>query len=216
MEIFKENQEQNMNKVNDQAVQVIKDIESTPKVKAEFPDEAKRRRDCTLSEDMIKALVNQLHKEESNHDLYASFAAYFSKLGLQGLEKYFESRAKEELLHHKWIKSYLKECDAEYSYPKIDAINIDIPDRKTPFIMTVDKEIETTMSIYTIATLAYKEGDFTTIQWLYGNDEERGRLIVEQVEEENISRLYRDMVNLSDDWLTIQRNIVEDYYSKRK
>ena len=135
---------------------------------------------------------------------------------MQGLEKYYESRAEEELLHHRWIKNYLKECDANYTYPKVEAINVDILDRKTPFILTVDKEIETTMGIYSIAALAYKEGDFTTLQWLYGSDEDRGRLILEQSEEENISRLYVNMVNLSDDWLTIQENITEDYFSKRK
>lgn len=215
MEVLK-NQEQNMNDVNDQAVQVVEDIGKAPKVKAEFPAEAKRRRACTLSTDMITALVNQLQKEESNHDLYASFAAYFSHLGLQGIEEYYESRAEEELLHHRWIKNYLKECDADYTYPKIEAINVDILDRKTPFILTVDKEIETTMGIYSIAALAYKEGDFTTLQWLYGDDEDRGRLIMEQSEEENISRLYVNMVNLSDDWLTIQKTITKDYFSKRK
>ena len=215
MEVLK-NQEQNMEEINNQAVQIIKDTESSSKTKAEFPNEAKKRRTCTLSKNMIAALINQLHKEESNHDLYATFASYYCKLGLQGLEKYYESRAEEELLHHRWIKNYLKECDADYTYPKIEAINVDILDRKTPFILTVDKEIETTMGIYAIAALAYKEGDFTTLQWLYGDDEERGRLIMEQSEEENISRLYVNIVNLSDDWLTIQKNITKDYFSKRK
>lgn len=126
----------------------------------------KSRRVCTLSHVMIEMLVKQLGAELSNHNLYRTFANYFSCQGLPKLEEYFILRADEEDNHHNWILWYLNYNDAEFQYPRIEAINVDIPNRAYPFEATVDREIETTESINKIVKQAIQEGDWATEAWL--------------------------------------------------
>lgn len=171
----------------------------------------KSRRVCTLSHAMIEMLVKQLGAELSNHNLYRTFANYFSCQGLPKLEEYFILRADEEDNHHNWILWYLNYNDAEFQYPRIEAINVDIPNRAYPFEATVDREIETTESINKIVKQAIQEGDWATEAWLKGNDDEHGKLVLEQIEEESISRTIAEMANEDTDWQTKQDTILSFY-----
>ena len=142
----------------------------------------KSRRVCTLSKAMIKKLVDQLAEELYNKHLYMTFANYFCTNGLPKLEEYYIKRADEEELHHKWIFWYLNYCDAEFQYPCVDKVDLDIKSLITPFELTVDKEIETTMHINEIVDLAIAEKDWTTFQWLMDDEEETGMLVKEQID----------------------------------
>ena len=64
--------------------------------------------------------------ELENHNLYKTFAAYFHRNDLPKLGVYYDERAAEENVHHRWIYNYLIECDAEFSYPQVPAINVDV------------------------------------------------------------------------------------------
>lgn len=172
----------------------------------------KSRRTCTLSENMIKMLVKQMSAELANHDLYRTFANYFAVEGLPKLEEYYLARAKEEYLHHDWIYKYLSENDAVFQYPPVPPINVDITNRIMPFDATVDREIETTMSINLIVDEAMKEKDWATFQWLHGTDNESGMLVKEQVEEESISRTIADMAKEEASWLR-KENAILDFYN---
>ena len=172
----------------------------------------KSRRTCTLSEEMIKMLVKQMSAELANHDLYRTFANYFAVEGLPKLEEYYLARAKEEYLHHDWIYKYLSENDAVFQYPPVPPINVDITNRIMPFDATVDREIETTMSINLIVDEAMKEKDWATFQWLHGTDNVSGMLVKEQVEEESISRTIADMAKEEASWLR-KENAILDFYN---
>lgn len=177
----------------------------------EIADRNSSRRICPLSDEMVKLLVKQLGSELSNYHLYRTFAAYFSAQGLPKLEQYFIDRANEENHHHDWIFWYLNYNDAEYAYPEIKAVDVKIPNRVFPFTATVDREIETTLSINKIVNHAMKEGDWATFNWLMGDSDEEGRLVKEQVEEESISRTIANMAQEDTDWLTKQDTILSFY-----
>lgn len=172
----------------------------------------KSRRECTLSTPMIEMLVKQMSAELANHSLYRTFANYFAVEGLPKLEIYWIGRSKEEYLHHEWIYKYLTDNDAVFQYPPVPPINVDIKDRIMPFEATVDREIETTMSINKIVDQALKEADWATFQWLNGESEEEGRLVKEQVEEESISRTISDMAKEEASWLR-KENAILDFYN---
>lgn len=175
----------------------------------------KERRLCTISTNMVNLLVTQLRAELSNYTLYNTFATYFNKQGLHKLAKYWEARANEEDLHHKWILGYLHRCDAEFEYPDVPATNLDITNNLMPFEATVDREIETTGGINFIVNQAMKESDWATFSFLMGDDEEEGMLVKEQIEEEKISRETLKIAKQDTDWLTIQDYIYELYFNLR-
>ena len=170
------------------------------------------RRKCPLSSVMIEMLVKQMSAELANHALYMTFANYFEVEGLPKLGIYWRGRAKEEYLHHSWIFEYLTENDALFQYPPVPPIKVDIVDRIMPFAATVDREIETTMSINKIVDQAQKEGDWATFQWLNGDNEDTGMLVKEQVEEGSISRTILDMAREQATWLR-KENAILDFYN---
>lgn len=169
------------------------------------------RRKCTLSKTIIEMLVKQMSAELANHSLYRTFANYFDVEGLPKLAIYWLGRAAEEYLHHEWIYKYLTTNDALFQYPSVPPIKVNITDRVMPFAATVDREIETTLSINRIADQALKEGDWATFQWLNGEDEEEGRLVKEQVEEESISRTILDIAREQATWLRKEEVILAFY-----
>lgn len=171
----------------------------------------KSRRICTLSEEMIKMLVIQLGAELTNKHLYMTFANFFGTNGLPKLEEYFIKRADEEELHHRWIYWYLGYNDAEFQYPAIEPIKVNIPNFEYPFLATVDREIETTMGINKIVEQALSEKDWATFNWLHGTNKEEGMLVKEQVEEESVSRTIADMAQEGTDWLIKQDSILSFY-----
>lgn len=172
----------------------------------------KSRKDGTLSDTIIELLLRQLKHELYNHNLYRTFANFFGVQGLAVLEKYYIERAEEEKLHHNWIINYLSTSDIKIKYPEIPAISEEFEDNLTPFELTVDKEIETTNLIYEIVEQSQKEGDWMTYQWLMGDDENLGRLVMEQVEEESISRTVLDIAKEEGSWLRKEKSIMNIYH----
>lgn len=152
------------------------------------------RKVCLLNEEIGKLLINQLVHEFENYLLYNSFANYFALEGITDLEVYFSKRAAEEKLHHDWVYNYLTEADYRIIYPvfkedKSQHINSMI----SAFTATVDREIETTQMIYKIYNESIKSGDIMTATWL------QKLLIPEQIEEENTSRIARDIMEMDGD-----------------
>jgi len=136
-----------------------------------------------ISPTLGNLLVKQIAHELKNHALYLSFANFFSLEGIADLEEYYRRRADEELDHHQWIMDYLSDGDFQFMYPAVEQ-NAEKPlDILSPFSMTVDREILTTQLIYNIYAAAEAEKDYMTCSWLYN------KLIKEQIEEENISRM---------------------------
>ena len=169
------------------------------------------RKICTLSDQMVSLFVRQLQHELYNHNLYRQFANWFGLHGLVVLEQYYKLLANEEKIHHDWIADYLNECDAEYEYPEIPKVTEDAKDFITPFELTVAKEIETTNLIYDIVNLAQEEKDWMTFGWLMNSNPDKPMLVLEQQEEETISRTALDIATTDGSWLRKEKSIMNAY-----
>lgn len=141
------------------------------------------RKLCLISASIGELLVKQVAHELKNYTLYMSFANFFSVEGIEDLEKYYLKRASEELHHAEWIMNYLSQGDYKFTVPAVDFNAEKFEDYVTPFKQTVDREIQTTQLIYRIYEIAVAEKDIMTQSWLYE------KLIKEQIEEENTSRM---------------------------
>lgn len=136
-----------------------------------------------VSPEVGQLLEKQLVHELKNANLYRSFANLCGIWGIVDLEEYFKKRAIEEQHHHDWIFEYLSEADYKVLYPAIPA-NTEIPSNPVEaFKLTVDREIQTTQLIYAIYEKCIAEKDYMTASWLFE------KLIKEQIEEENTSRM---------------------------
>lgn len=136
-----------------------------------------------ISSTIGELLVKQIAHELKNKNLYLSYANYFSVEGIVALENYYLKRAEEEDNHHEWIETYLSNADYKFMYPPVEQNTEKFDDYITPFRQTVDREILTTQMIYNIYESALSEKDYMTASWLYD------KLIKEQIEEENTSRM---------------------------
>ena len=134
------------------------------------------RKKCLISDAMGKLLIKQVAHELKNYNLYRTFASYFDVEGIADFAEYWNKRAGEELNHHNWVVNYLTAANYPVVYPAIEANGIEIKDYSTPFIASLDREIETTQMIYGLYELAQTEKDYMTSCWLYE------KLIKEQVE----------------------------------
>ena len=137
---------------------------------------------------MGQLLVKQLAHELKNYHLYLSFANYFGVEGISDLEEFFIKRSDEEKSHHEWIKTYLTDSNYKFIYPQIEANTVKIENHMDPFLASIDREILTTNMIYTIYEKAISEKDYMTASWLYE------KLIKEQIEEENLVKTCRDIM----------------------
>jgi ferritin len=146
-----------------------------------------------ISPTLAEILVKQIAHELKNRNLYLSYANYFSVEGIVDLEKYYRKRAAEENNHHQWIMDYLSNGDFKFIYPAVEENTEKYDDYVTPFKQTIDREILTTQMLYTIYDTAIAEKDFMMGSWLYE------KLIKEQIEEENISRMARTIMEETSD-----------------
>lgn len=175
-----------------------------------------QRRKGSLSDTLRDMFVNQLAHELKNFTLYNTFSVYYSCKGLEKLGKYYKARADEELVHQQWIMDYLSTCDAVFSYPDIQANNLEgkITDDVAPFRLTVDREIETTELLKALCRQAVAEGDFLTLSFLQGSAGV-AKLIPEQIEEESLSRSALDIMLTDDHILKKEDQVYDLYFSGR-
>lgn len=141
-----------------------------------------------ISTEVSQLMIKQIAHELKNRNLYLSFANYFSVEGIIDLEEYYRKRAEEENNHHQWLMDYLSEADVKFMYPAVEMNTEKISNYTDPFIQTIDREIQTTQMLYAIYEQAVSEKDYMTASWLYE------KLIKEQIEEENTSRMARTII----------------------
>ena len=146
-----------------------------------------------ISPALGELLVKQVAHELKNRNLYLSYANFFSVEGVVDLEEYYRKRAAEENNHHQWIMDYLSDGDYKFTYPAIEENTEKYEDYITPFKQTIDREILTTQMLYVIYEAATAEKDFMMASWLYE------KLIKEQIEEENVSRMARTIMEETSD-----------------
>lgn len=147
--------------------------------------------------------MKQVIHELQNYYLYTSFANFFALENIEALSQYYKIRAEEEEDHYEWIYDYLTNGDCRVVFSTIPKVEgQEVTSLIDPFIATVNKEIETTQLIYKIYEQAKSDKDYMTCTWL------QEKLIPEQVEEENISRLARGIMELEGDILIKANNVL--------
>ena len=169
------------------------------------------KKEQIIPESVQTLLVEQMAHEMYNHNLYLSFASYYNRQGLEILAEYYRRRAAEEKVHHDWIYRFLDDCDIDYSYPAIKAVEVKVNDLVEPFKLTVDQEKLTTDMIYDIVEEAQDQKDWITYQFLMSDDREKGMLIKEQLEEESLSTTVLSIAEMEGSWLRKQKSIMDVY-----
>lgn len=162
------------------------------------------KEDCVIKNSIVELLTNQISRELYNHNLYKTLATYFCSVGLFDLEKYYDLRAQEEYNHHQWIVDYLRSCNAEFAYPIVKEVEVELEQPTDAFDITVQAEIETTEFIKEIYCKADEECDVQTTKWLT-------QLINEQTEEEGLSLKTRAIAEQDCDWITKAAEILKFY-----
>ena len=130
-----------------------------------------------ISENIVKALNDQVNFELHSAYLYLSMSACMEKAGLKGAANWLWVQTREEMAHAIHMYQYVLDRGAASVLPAIDAPIPGFSDLKDIFEKTLAHEMKVTERINNIATLAMKENDhacYHFIMW-YVN---------EQVEEE--------------------------------
>ena len=160
------------------------------------------RKLCLISPEVGELLVKQTAHELKNHNLYKTFANYFSVEGITDLEEYYNKRAHEEYNHYQWIYDYLTDADYKFMQPDVEKNTEVIKSYVSPFDDTIIREMLTTEMLYKIYEQATSERDFMTASWLYE------KLIKEQIEEENVTRMAKSIMLQDSDIFIRAENVL--------
>jgi len=145
-----------------------------------------------LTENVEKALNNQIVAEIYSANLYLSMAGYCESLSLVGCAAWLEKQYQEELGHARKIYDYINERDGRV---RLGAIKAPPHEWNSPGAVFEDAyrhEQGISQSIGQIVELARKENDhmtFEVLQWF----------VKEQVEEEDQSQTISDRFKLAGD-----------------
>jgi ferritin len=146
-----------------------------------------------IKDSLAKALSDQINAEYYSAYLYLTMSAYANRCGYKGVENWLFVQAREEMAHGTHIFQHLLDRGASPSFADIKAPQASFESIKDVFEQVLAHERHVTELINRIATLAFKESDHATdnfITW-YVN---------EQVEEEaNADELVGKLRNIGDD-----------------
>ena len=131
-----------------------------------------------LSENLVKALSEQVNAEYHSAYLYLAMSAAADQFGLKGAANWLFVQAQEEMAHGTHMYQYILERGAAPSFSAIQPPPASFRDANEIFEMTLAHERKVTERINAIATLAMKESDHACYQFMMW-------YVDEQVEEES-------------------------------
>jgi len=131
-----------------------------------------------LSENLTKALSNQVNAEYYSAYLYLAMSAAADGMGLKGCANWLFVQAREEMAHGTHMFEYLLERGAAPAFEAIDVPPAAFADLKEIFAAVLSHEQKVTARINAIATLAMQEFDHACYQFMMW-------YVDEQVEEES-------------------------------
>jgi ferritin len=142
-----------------------------------------------ISEKLAKAFSEQVNAELYSAYLYLSMSAYAEDAGLNGIANWLYVQSREEMAHAIHMYQFVLDRDAIPAFATID-----LPDTKFSGIDDVFEKVlahekKVTERINAIATLAMKENDHASYQFVMW-------YINEQVEEESGVNDIIDRINL--------------------
>lgn len=130
-----------------------------------------------LSENMLKALNDQIAAEMYASHLYLAMSAHFQDVNMTGFAQWMATQSKEEMGHAMKIFGYVVERGGRVTLQKIDAPQAEWPSPLAAFEAAYKHECKVTGMINNLTEMAAAEKDHATgifLQWF----------ISEQVEEE--------------------------------
>jgi len=145
-----------------------------------------------ISENLTKALNDQVNAELYSAYLYLGMAAHAENMGLKGVANWLWIQTKEETAHAIHMHQYLLDRGATATFPAIKAPDSKFTGVKDIFEKTLAHEKGVTARINAIATLAMKENDHACYQFIMW-------YVNEQVEEEsNASEILNKLSMIGD------------------
>ncbi|KPH14624.1 ferritin [Chryseobacterium sp. ERMR1:04] len=143
-----------------------------------------------LSENIEKALSNQMNKEIHASHIFLSYGIWADDKGYQGIANFLYRHSQEERNHSIKFMEYVLNRGGK---PKVDAIPAppQDPDSLTACFDGVFKhEVDNTTAIYNIVNMALEEKDWATwnfMQWF----------VQEQIEEETLASSLIDKLKIA-------------------
>jgi len=131
---------------------------------------------------MIKEVVSKLLSEQVNAEYYSAYlyltmSAYADRSGFKGIANWLFVQAQEEMAHGTHIYQHILERGASPSFSAIDAPQTSFKGVQDIFEKVVKHEQYVTERINQIASVAMKENDHATYQFILW-------YVNEQIEEE--------------------------------
>jgi len=130
-----------------------------------------------ISEDLAKALNDQVNAEYYSAYLYLSMSACMERAALKGVANWLFVQAMEEMTHGLHMYQYIIDRGAAPSLTAIQAPPASFADINEIFKMVYEHEQKVTARLNSIASLAMKESDHACYQFIMW-------YVNEQVEEE--------------------------------
>ncbi len=145
-----------------------------------------------ISKEMEATLNKQIELECYASFLYLSMASWCETEGLEGSAAFMHRQSEEERAHMLRIFHYISEVDGHAIVPAVKQPPLKFDSARAMFQEVYDHEQKVTASINKLVSQAYKEDDYTTLNFLQW-------YVDEQREEEALMRSIMDKIKLIGD-----------------
>jgi ferritin len=145
-----------------------------------------------LSEQLTKALSNQVNAEYYSAYLYLAMSAAASGMGLKGTANWLFAQAQEEMAHGTHMYEYILERGMSPVFMSIEEPPASFADANEIFTKVLEHERKVTKLINALATMAMEESDHASYQFMMW-------YVNEQVEEESGAAEILDKLRLLGD-----------------
>lgn len=145
-----------------------------------------------LSQNIEKALNDQLRMEAESSQFYLAMASWAQRQGLNGIAQFLFQHADEERDHMLKLLDFINERGGKAIIPALKQPPTDCASFKDIFSNLLSHEVAVTESINEVVDTCLSEKDYTThnfMQWY----------VAEQIEEESLARTLMDKVKLIGD-----------------
>jgi ferritin len=143
-----------------------------------------------LSENMERALNEQMTKEAHASQIYLSYAAWADSQGYSGISNFLFRHAQEERNHMMKILEYILKRGAKVEITAIPAPFKNPASLHECFQKVFEHEVDNTECIYKLVKISFDEGDWATwnfMQWF----------VKEQIEEETLAIELLDKIKIA-------------------
>lgn len=142
-----------------------------------------------MNKELTELIENQINKELWSAYLYLDVAEYYRSKGFDGLHKYFEAQAKEEVEHAEKFMEFLHDEDISFELKLIEGPKNHFKDLREPLVFQIEHEKVVTSLIYKIYDKAVEVKDHRVSEFLRW-------YINEQTEEEKTAKDLLDRYDL--------------------